>query len=53
MWFNLSAASISKEQRPQTQQIRDALAAKMTAVQIEQAQEMARHCLQRNYKECD
>jgi uncharacterized protein len=53
MWYNLSTASISREDRPKAQQFREALAAKMTAAQIEQAQEMARRCLERNYKGCD
>jgi TPR repeat protein len=44
MWFDLAAGTATE---------RDAVAAKMTPSQIAAAQEMAKACQQRNFKDCD
>ena len=48
MWFSLAAAKGFSE----AQQNRDTAAGKMKPAQIEQAQQMARDCEKRNYKNC-
>jgi len=48
MWFSLAAAKGFSE----AQQNRDTAARKMKPAQIEQAQQMARDCEKRNYKNC-
>jgi uncharacterized protein len=53
LWFNVAALSLQGERRKSAADNRDAIAAKMTSAQIEQAQALARTCLQSNYKECD
>src|SRR6266478_4458667 len=53
MWFNVAALSLQGERRKAAADNRDAIAAKMTPTQIEQAQALARTCLQSNYRECD
>src|SRR6266404_3807840 len=52
-WFNVAALSSQGERRKAAADNRDAIAAKMTSPQIEQAQALARTCLLSNYKECD
>jgi hypothetical protein len=49
MWFNLAAAKGDKD----AQEFRDRLAKSMTSQQIAQAQNLARECLARKYKNCD
>ena len=53
MWFNVAAAALSGDDRKATMKNRDIVASKMTAVQIEKAQEMARRCQETKFKECD
>jgi hypothetical protein len=53
MWFSLGASSLSGEKEKGAANDRDAIAAKMTPAQIEQAQAMAHSCQQSNYKQCD
>lgn len=48
MWFSLAAAKGFSE----AQQNRDTAAGKMKPAQIEQAQQLARDCEKRNYKNC-
>ncbi len=49
MWFNLAAAQGNESDR----KLRDIVATKMTPAQIASAQELARECLKRQYKNCD
>jgi len=49
MWFNLVAVSGDKE----AVKNRDLTAARMTPQQIAQAQQLARECAARNFKNCD
>jgi uncharacterized protein len=51
-WLNLAAAHSNVSQK-MFAAIRDSVAKRMTAQQIEQAQEMARHCESSKYKQCD
>jgi TPR repeat protein len=53
MWFDVAALSSQDERRKAAADNRDAITSKMTSAQIEQAQALARTCLQSNYKECD
>lgn len=49
MWFNLAAAHGGKNAVSN----REAVAAKMTAPQITEAQKLARECQVRKYKNCE
>lgn len=49
MWFNITAVSGDKDSLKN----RDEVASKMTPLQIEQAQRMARECLNSRFKNCD
>jgi len=49
MWFNIAAADGASEGAKN----RDVVAGKMTAQQVEQAQRMARECMNSNFKNCD
>jgi TPR repeat protein len=49
MWFNIAAIGGDNE----TANNRDSLARTMTPQQIEQAQRMARECMNSNFKNCD
>ena len=49
MWFNLAASNGSEYVIKK----RDKLAEKMTPAQISKAQDMARECVKKNYKNCD
>lgn len=53
MWFNLAAAASSGDSRNTATKKRDRIAAKMTAEQIETAQQMARRCQESKLKNCD
>lgn len=53
MWFNLSAVAPSLDNGKSARELRDDVATRMTAEQIAQAQEMARHCQHTKFKECD
>ena len=48
MWWNIASANGSKE----GSENRDALAKQMTPSQIEKAQELARQCMKKEYKDC-
>ena len=48
MWLNI-AASLGEENAPEARRI---TSRKMTPSQIEKAQELARQCLKKNYKDC-
>jgi hypothetical protein len=49
MWFNIAAVGGDKD----SVKNRDIVASKMTPQQIEQAQRMARECMNSNFKKCD
>jgi hypothetical protein len=49
MWFNLSAATGNQNAAKN----RDAVAARLTAEQLAEAQELARKCRASNYRQCD
>jgi clan AA aspartic protease (TIGR02281 family) len=55
MWLSLAANN--KVNLPKTQievmEARDGLARRMTQAQLEEAQKLARQCLQSNYRDCD
>ena len=53
MWFNLAAAALSGDSADTAAKKRDSIASKMTAEQIETAQEMARRCQESMLKNCD
>jgi len=53
MWFTLAAAALNGDSGNMATKNRDSIAAKMTAEQIETAQEMARRCQESNLKNCD
>ena len=53
MWFNLAAAASTGNSRDTATENRDRIASKMTAEQIETAQEMARRCRESKLKNCD
>jgi len=53
MWYTVAAALLSGDDGKAAMERRDHLASRMTAVQIEQAQEMAQRCRKTKFKECD
>jgi hypothetical protein len=53
MWFNFAAAALSGDSADTATKKRDRIASKMTAEQIENAQEMARRCQDSKLKNCD
>ena len=53
MWFNLAAAALSGDSGHTATKNRDRIASKMTAEQIETAQEIARRCQESKLKNCD
>ena len=54
MWFNVAAAASSGNDKKAAMENRDEIASRrMTVAQIERAQEMARHCQETKFKECD
>jgi len=48
MWWNIAASQENKDASGN----RDIVAKKMTPSQIEKAQELARECVAKNYKDC-
>ena len=48
LWFNIAAANGSKIGR----EYRDNIAEGLTLAQIEKAQDMARRCMESDYKDC-
>jgi hypothetical protein len=53
MWFTLAATGLSGDSGATATKNRDRIASKMTAEQIETAQEMARRCRESMLKNCD
>ena len=55
MWYTFAAAALSVDERKTTMRKRrqDYMASRMTVMQIEKAQEMARRCQESKFKECD
>jgi uncharacterized protein len=49
MWYNLSANNGDEKGRKN----RDLLTKEMTPAQVSEAQDMAKDCLKKNYKNCD
>ena len=53
MWYTVAAAALSGDDGKAAMKRRDDVASRMTAAQMEKAQEMARRCQQSKFKECD
>jgi hypothetical protein len=53
MWFNLAAAALSGDSGDTATKNPDRITSKMTAEQIETAQEMAQRCQESKLKNCD
>ncbi len=53
MWYTVAAAMLNGDEGKIAMERRDHLTSQMTAAQIKEAQEMARHCQQSQFKECD
>lgn len=53
MWYHVAGALLDGDERKAALNRRDSLSSKMTAAQIEEAQEMARRCQQSQFQECD
>ena len=53
MWYHLAGALLPGDEGKAALKRRDFLISKMTAAQIEEAQEMAQRCQQSQFQECD
>ena len=53
MWFHVAAAALGDDEGEKALKNRDRVTLRMTAAQIEKAQEMARRCQDTKFKECD
>ena len=53
MWYSVAVAGMSGSAKKMVMKDRDHVASRMTAEQIEKAQEMARRCQETKFKECD
>ncbi|MBI5315104.1 MAG: sel1 repeat family protein [Nitrospirae bacterium] len=53
MWYHLAAEAVSGDDAMVAIKLRDRVASRMSAAQIAKALEMARHCRQSKFKECD
>lgn len=53
MWYTIAAAMLNGDEQKTAMKRRDDLTPRMTAAQIEQAQEMVRRCQQSQFKHCD
>jgi len=53
MWFTVAATTLSDDDGNEAVTLRDGVASRMTAAQIEKAQEMARRCQETKFKQCD
>ena len=53
MWSSIAAAALNGDDGKAAMKRRDYVAAQMTTVQIEKAQEMARRCQETKFKECE
>jgi TPR repeat protein len=53
MWYHLAAEAVSGDDAMVAIKLRDRVASRLSAAQIAKALEMARHCRQSKFKECD
>ena len=53
MWYSVAASAVTGDGVETAVRNRDGVASRMTAVEVEKAQEMARRCQQSQLKECD
>lgn len=53
MRYSVAAAASSVDEEKEAMKRRDSVASRMTAAQIEEAQQMARHCQETKFKECE
>lgn len=53
MWLNLGASNILGEAGQEAANRRDGVAKRLTPTQVNRAQEMARQCRAKNFKDCD
>ena len=53
MWYSIAAAASSVDEEKEAMKHRDSVASRMTAAQIEKAQEMVRRCQETKFKECE
>ena len=53
MWSNIAATSLNGDEGKAALTRRDHVASQMTAAQVEKAQDMARHCQETKFRECD
>jgi TPR repeat protein len=53
MWFNLAGSRLNGEEGSRATENRDNIANALTPAQVAQAQEMARQCEARHFKNCD
>jgi TPR repeat protein len=53
MWYHIAGTLLHGDEGKAAVKRRDYLSSRMTAEQIEQAQEMARRCQQSQFKQCD
>lgn len=53
MWLNLGASNIPGEAGQKAANRRDGVAKRLTPTQVNRAQEMARQCRAKNFKDCD
>ena len=55
MWFNIAASSgkgYAREIRAQARKMRSEVEKKMSPAQITEAEQLAKECIERNYKGC-
>jgi TPR repeat protein len=53
MWYHLAVEAVSGDDAMVAIKLRDRVASRLSAAQIAKALEMARHCRQSKFKECD
>jgi TPR repeat protein len=53
MWLSITAAALNGDEAKNAMKFRNDVASRMTAAEIEKAQEMARRCQDTQFKECD
>lgn len=53
VWYSIAGSGLSGDEGKAAMKFRDSVVSRMTAVQIGQAQDMARRCQQSKFKECD
>jgi TPR repeat protein len=55
MWFNIAASSgkdYAREMREEARKMRGEVEKKMSSAQITEAEQLARECIEKNYKGC-